>query len=103
MTPPTPVPAAPRQPVTVLLPVRNGWPLLEPAVASCLADLGPDDRLLILDNGSTDATAEFSLRAEREDPRVRFVRTGAADLAGALNAGIRLADTELLARMDADD
>ena len=40
--------SSPRPPVTVLLPVRNGMPLLESAVRSCLADLGPDDVLLVL-------------------------------------------------------
>jgi hypothetical protein len=38
-----------------------------------------------------------------EDARVRFVTTGAAGLAEALNVGIELAQTALLARMDADD
>ena len=83
--------------------MRNGWPWIEAAVSSCLADLGPGDRLLVLDNGSTDETVDFALRVAATDDRVRLVRTGAPDLAQALNVGIEMAATDLLARMDADD
>jgi glycosyltransferase involved in cell wall biosynthesis len=72
-------------------------------VESCLADLGPQDRLLVLDNGSTDETVDFALRTAKDDDRLELVRTGAPDLSAALDVGIELASTELLARMDADD
>lgn len=92
-----------RAAITVLLPVRNGWPHLEQAVRSCLADLGPDDRLLVLDNGSTDQSVDFAQAMQAGDGRVELVRTGAAGLAEALNVGLEMATTDLVARMDADD
>ncbi|MGY1805890.1 glycosyltransferase family 2 protein [Blastococcus sp. SYSU D00669] len=87
----------------MLLPVRNGWPHIEEALRSCLEDLNTDDRLLVLDNGSTDSTVTFVGRVAAEDARVQLVLTGAAGLAEALNVGLRLADTALVARLDADD
>lgn len=95
--------AADLQRVTVLLPVRNGMPLLPAALTSCLDDLRDDDRILVLENNSTDRTAEYVAQVADADPRVRLIRTGARSLPEALNAGIGLATTQLLARMDADD
>ena len=83
--------------------MRNGWPFLEQAVTSCLGEMGRDDSLLILDNGSTDQTVDWSESVAAADPRARLVRTGAADLPAALNAGLALTETPLVARMDADD
>lgn len=57
----------------------------------------------MLENGSTDQTVPYVSGLAESDSRVRLVRTGASGLAEALNIGIELAETELLARADADD
>ena len=89
--------------ITVLLPVRNGWPLIEPALISCLDDLEAADTVLVLENNSSDRTVSYVTELAEADPRVRLVQTGAKGLPEALNVGIGLADTDLIARMDADD
>ncbi len=96
-------PSAGTPAITVLLPVRNGWPLIEPALRSCLDDLGPGDTVLVLENNSSDRTVAHVTELAGADPRVRLVQTGAAGLPEALNIGIDLATTDLVARMDADD
>lgn len=52
---------------SVILPVRNGMPFVKECVASILAQTHRDLDLLVLDNESTDGTAEWieSLRDER--------------------------------------
>lgn len=59
--------------VTVGLPVYNGDPYLEDAIRSILGQTHDDLRLVISDNGSTDATEEIC-RAAAADPRVVYER-----------------------------
>jgi hypothetical protein len=95
-----PGPAAPR--VTVLLPVHNGQRWLGEAVGSVLGQTFGDLELLVVDDGSTDATPE--ILAGVDDPRLRVVRNPEnLGLVGALNRGLGEARGELVARMDADD
>jgi GT2 family glycosyltransferase len=88
--------------VTVLMPVRNGAPHLAAALRSILAQTFSDFELLVIDDGSTDTTAEI-LRTVR-DPRLRVV-THAQNrgLVPTLNEGLELARGELIARQDHDD
>lgn len=87
--------------VSTVLPVRNGMPYLPAAIASVLGQTFPDFELLIVDDGSTDGTADV-LRG-LTDPRVRVLSSGGAGLAAALNLGLAQARGVYLARHDADD
>jgi len=58
---------------TVFLPVRNGMPYVRECVNGILAQKHPGVEIVILDNMSTDGTAEWV--ATVEDPRVRLVRS----------------------------
>lgn len=88
-------------PVTVLMPVRNGMPYLRDAISSVLEQTHTDFELLVVDDGSTDGTAEY-LAGIRDD-RLRVVPTRKSGLVNALNYGLEQAQHELVARMDADD
>ena len=88
--------------VTVLLPVRNGSAHLSAALESILAQTFVDFELLVIDDGSTDATPEI-LRAVR-DPRLRVVTNPQnIGLVPTLNRGLELARGEFIARQDHDD
>jgi len=88
--------------VSVLLPVRDGARSLALAIVSVLAQSFRDFELLVLDDGSVDASPDIALRFG--DPRVRLLRDGAKrGLAARLNQGIDLAAGRYIARMDADD
>ncbi len=69
-TPPVdPPPVA--EPVAVLLPVRDEAHRVEPCLRSLLRQTGVRDlRVLVLDDGSTDGTAEVVRRVAGADPRV---------------------------------
>ncbi len=65
---------APRAPIAVGLPVRNGENYIREAIESILAQSFGDFRLIIADNASTDGTEEICRGYERRDPRVAYHR-----------------------------
>lgn len=88
--------------VTVLMPVYNGDKYLRDAIESILGQTYRNFEFLILDDGSTDATASI-IRSYR-DERIRFLTNPTRlKLSGALNRGMEEARGGLIARMDADD
>jgi hypothetical protein len=89
-------------PVTVLMTVRNGQPFVKEAVVSVLTQSHSDLRLLVLDNASTDGSRD-DVRSF-DDSRVELVALD-RDLGqtGALNRGLSMIESPLVARMDADD
>lgn len=87
--------------VSVLMPVRNGLPWLSEALESVAVQTLSDFELLVIDDGSTDGTAEF-LAGWRDD-RMRVIPTGGVGIAGALNIGLDAASAPIVARHDADD
>ena len=89
--------------VSVLLPVWNGEAFLEAAVESILRQTLSSFELIVIDDGSTDASAAIAENFARSDDRVRLLRRAHEGLSAALNAGIAAARGEYIARMDADD
>ncbi len=90
--------------VSALMPVYNGARYLEEALASIAAQTFTDFELVIVDDGSTDATPEILARWAARDPRIRLVRRpDNGGVARALNDGLAVARGEYLARQDADD
>lgn len=87
--------------LSVLLPYRDLVTTVRGAVASVLDDLGPDDEVLAIDDGSRDGSAEV-VRAIA-DPRIVHLATGGLGIVGALGRGLAHARGDLVARMDGDD
>lgn len=87
--------------VTILMPVYNGMPYLPEAVQSIRRQTLRDWRFLIVNDGSTDGTVEYL--NQLNDARIEVLHGPNRGLAGALNRGLELCRTELLARMDSDD
>jgi cellulose synthase/poly-beta-1,6-N-acetylglucosamine synthase-like glycosyltransferase len=95
---------APMPPVTIIVPAFNEEAVIAQAVRSLLALRYPAYEIVVVDDGSTDATFD---RASRMAGRygavtVRVVRKGNGGKASALNTGIALARSELVLCMDAD-
>lgn len=89
--------------VSVVVPVYNGERFLEEALASILAQTFTDFELLVIDDGSTDATPSILERFAVEDQRVRALRCDHQGIVPAVLHGSRHARGALIARMDADD
>lgn len=93
----------PQLPVSILMPVRNGASTVGLAIDDLIQAMGPEDELLIVDDGSSDHTPQILHRWEDRDPRVRVITTAGIGLVGALNLGIEEASHDWVARADADD
>src|SRR5215470_6509872 len=87
--------------VSVLMAVHDGAPWVKDAVASVLAQTLDDLELIVLDDGSTDATP--ALLGAITDRRVRVERRPRTGLTRALNEALALARAPIVARLDADD
>jgi len=88
--------------ISVIMPVYNGEKYLREAVDSILAQTFTDFEFIIVDDGSTDATAQ--ILDSYTDPRIiRINNRQNVGLSTSLNNGIALAKGEYIARMDADD
>ncbi|PWG61714.1 glycosyltransferase family 2 protein [Spiribacter halobius] len=94
----TPQPDAPL--VSVVVPAYNAAWCLARAVDSVLAQDYRPIEVLVVDDGSTDATAAI---AEGYGDPVRLIRKPNGGLSSARNAGIAEAKGELIAFLDADD
>lgn len=89
--------------LTVALPVHRDAATL-PAAAECLARQTVQDLdILLILNGSDDATRAVAARLAAADPRFRVHHLPRPNLAAALNHALREAATPYVARMDADD
>ncbi len=89
--------------VSIVMPVRDGADTLRGAMESILAQTWRDLELIVVDDGSTDATPEILTEYTRRDPRIRLVSTPPQGIARALQAGCAAAAGDWIARMDGDD
>ncbi len=87
--------------VSVIMAVYNGSSYVGAAIDSILAQTFADFELIVVDDGSTDATAQ--ILESIGDPRLRLVRQDNQGLAASLNHAISLARGKYLARHDHDD
>jgi len=88
--------------VTVLMPVYNAEKYIKEAIDSILQQTFSNFVFLIIDDGSTDSGPQII--QSYNDARIRFVQNGKnLGISATLNKGIDMCDTELIARMDADD
>lgn len=90
--------------VSVVMPVFNGAQWLQAAVDSVLAQTLPSLELLIVDDASTDASAQIAAAYARRDPRVRLLRQPVnRGQAAARNLAMSRARGVWVAPVDADD
>ncbi len=87
----------------VLLPARNAAPTLRAACVSILRQSLRDLALVVVDDGSSDATPALLEGLAARDRRLRVIRGPGEGIAGALNRGLAACDAPFVARMDADD
>jgi glycosyltransferase involved in cell wall biosynthesis len=90
----------PEPTVTAAIPVRNGAAYLDEAIESVLAQSRPCEQVVVVDNGSSDASAEI---AAGFGPPVEVVSEPRAGIGPARNAAVGAARGDFLAFLDADD
>lgn len=73
--------------VSVIIPNYNGMDFFRPCLTSVMAQTRPADRVIVVDNGSVDGSADA---IEHEFPSVELIRFAEnSGFCGAVNAGIK--------------
>lgn len=85
------------------MPAYNAAATIESALASMQVQSVRDIVIVVVNDGSTDATRGIVERLAAADPRIRLLNQVNGGIVDALNAGLALCTTELVARHDADD
>ena len=86
--------------VSVILPVYNGENYVRLAIQSVLDQTFKDLELIVVDDGSSDSTADIVYGF---GDRVRYVRQENTGVAGAFNHGLRLAEGRYISWLSHDD
>jgi glycosyltransferase involved in cell wall biosynthesis len=86
--------------ISVIIPVYNGERYLGEVIESVLAQSRPPTEILIVDDGSTDSSLAV---AQRYTPQARCHSLPHGGPGAARNQGVRLAQGDYLAFVDADD
>jgi glycosyltransferase involved in cell wall biosynthesis len=89
--------------ISVVMSVYNGAGTVGATIESILAQTERDFELIVVDDGSSDATPAILSSYAARDPRIRVVTQDNSGLTRALIRGCELARGEIIARHDADD
>ena len=89
--------------ISIVVPAYNAAGVIERCIDTVLRQTYPDFELLIIDDGSTDETAEIVAAKAAQDARIHLIRQENAGVSSARNTGIAAASGELLCFIDSDD
>lgn len=89
--------------ISVLVPVWNAAATVRESLLSVLRQVLPPLEVIVVDDGSTDATPAILADLAAAEPRIRVLRQANGGIVAALNAGLALCRGALIARHDADD
>ncbi|QKW08136.1 glycosyltransferase [Streptomyces sp. NA04227] len=89
-----------RDPVTVLVPAYNEEAGIASTVYSLLASTHPELQIIVIDDGSSDTTADIAEAID--DPRVTVIRKANGGKPSALNTGLANARHDIVVMVDAD-
>lgn len=88
--------------ISIVIPAFNCAPYLGDTLASALAQTGVDHEVIVVDNGSTDATAEV-IASFAHNPRLIPLRVEGGGCPRARNTGIAAASGRYVGFLDGDD
>lgn len=99
--------------ISVIMPSYNSAETINRAIVSCMQQSYPNVEVIVVDNGSSDGTAEyarkiagcysFELPDGTESCRIKVIEQENLGVSAARNAGIRAAKGEWLLSLDSDD
>lgn len=89
--------------VSVIVPVYKTEQYVERAVASILTQNYGNIEVLLVDDGSPDASGDICERLAASDARIRVIHKPNGGLSDARNVGLELAAGDLITYMDSDD
>lgn len=89
--------------ISVVMPAYNAGTHISEAISSVLSQTFHDFEFIIVDDGSSDDTAEIAQRFGRLDSRIVVLTKENGGIVSALNHGLAHCNGRFVVRMDADD
>lgn len=89
--------------VSIIMPCYNGEKYIEETIGSVLAQTYKNWELIVIDDGSKDASAQIVKELAKKDSRIKLLQQSNAGSAAARNNGIRNAKGRYIALLDSDD
>ena len=89
--------------VSIIVPVYNAERYLEQCVESLCAQTHTNIEIIIINDGSTDSTANIMQKLSKADYRVKICSKSNAGVSAARNDGLDMATGEYVCFVDADD
>lgn len=89
--------------VSIIVPVFNAEQFLDMSIGSVFRQTIPGWELILVDDGSSDGSAEICARYAQDDARIRIVTQANRGPSAARNAGVSIARGEFIFFLDADD
>jgi glycosyltransferase involved in cell wall biosynthesis len=89
--------------VSVIIPAYNAENFIAKTLESVLSQTYQNIEVLVVDDGSTDTTAEIVKSFVQKDSRVSLLQQSNAGVAAARNLAIEKSKGEYIAPIDADD
>ena len=92
-----------RPPVSVIIPVYNVERYLDACIRSVVGQTYRDLEIILVDDGSTDASGNICDRWKDEDERIRVLHQPNMGISAARNTGLRICTGSVIAFVDSDD
>lgn len=89
--------------VSIIVPCFNGEKFLREALDSALCQTYRDIEVIIVDDGSTDKSPQIASQYVKLNERISYLRKENGGLSSARNLGVKKAQGEIVAFLDADD
>lgn len=89
--------------VTVIIPVYNSEKYLKKCIESVIEQKYKRLEIIIIDDGSTDKSAEICEEYLEKDSRIKFIHQDNKGVSSARNAGIKIATGKYICFIDSDD
>src|SRR5262245_28337071 len=89
--------------VSVVIPAYNAEAYIATSLRSVTAQTYRNLEIIVVDDGSRDATATIVRSLAADDPRIKLQQQQNAGVAAARNRGIEASSGDLVAPLDADD
>lgn len=89
--------------LSVIIPVHNSSKFINECLESVITQIGNDDEIILVENGSKDNTPELCREYEKENGFIKYIELGAVGVSVARNEGIKEAKGEWITFVDSDD
>lgn len=89
--------------ISVIVPIYNAAPYVAKCIEGILSQTYRNIEVILIDDGSTDRSAEICQAFAQKDLRIRFISQENQGVSATRNNGIALAEGEFIAFIDSDD